>query len=329
MAIERKRITVLYVEDDKATFNIVKDLLSMSKKINVTLLWAETPELAMKTMFGGVVIDVCFFDYYLKGKGDMKTGVDLAKVARKEGFKKPIIMLTGEENHGTDIKSLKAGATDYLCKGTVFFDAEAGIAMMEKALLYAIAREQLERSKRQTLELKKMIFNLTNSGIIVVDEDTGIFCEFNNAFLEMFKMEEEQVKTSTFNEILKIKEYGRSIYSKDATSVIDGTCSGKSKNDQREVQVESATGVVLDCLMQCDKMDIGRGKSRNLRVTTFVDVTKQKMIQKKILQTQKEMSSMLRKYGLDENRPEVLMELVDVELSKFETDEEMATWKHS
>jgi hypothetical protein len=150
--------------------------------------------------------------------------------------------------------------------------------------------------------------------------------DYNKKFLDMFELQKDLIEVATFYDLLKIKFYNTSIYKNDLSdkNFCDDTEFCTCINKSREVRIKSMTGAELDCLMECQKSAVYDDDEKIVRVITFTDMTNQKKVQNRLIETQEKYESLLRKYALENRKPDVLMDLVNVEMDKFQAVEEIA-----
>src|SRR5438128_2356347 len=106
--MQDKMIKVLLVDDDEDDYILTRDLLSEIKGANYILDWADSFNNAIQ-LIPQNLHDVYLIDYRL---GEF-SGIDLIQKVSDKGFRKPIIVLTGQQDGGIDLLALKAGASDY------------------------------------------------------------------------------------------------------------------------------------------------------------------------------------------------------------------------
>jgi len=131
LLIEGQQIRVLLIDDEESDYAMLKDLLSSVRGPQFTLEWASSYDAGKALMFDKSH-DVCFLDYQLGGG----TGLGLLKEAITEGYKTPIIFLTGYGEHEVDLEAMKVGAADYLIKDQV------SPFLLERSIRYSIFRAQ-------------------------------------------------------------------------------------------------------------------------------------------------------------------------------------------
>jgi diguanylate cyclase (GGDEF)-like protein len=126
-------IKILLIDDDEDDYVVTRDLLAEARGLKHTLHWIPSYEEAIGQLCENKH-DIYLVDYRL---GE-HTGLDLLFKASCQGCRAPIILLTGEGNHETDLKAMKAGAADYLVKG------EISAPLLERSIRYAIERKRTE-----------------------------------------------------------------------------------------------------------------------------------------------------------------------------------------
>lgn len=152
-------VRLLLIEDDEDDYVITRDLLSEITGSRFELEWISTYQEAWDAILQRSH-DVYLVDYRLGGQN----GLDLLRGAIARGCQAPMILLTGHSDRDVDIAAMKAGAADYLVKGT--FDA----LMLERVIRYNLERsrtmERLQQALREKSQLTSAIDNLTTSVVI-------------------------------------------------------------------------------------------------------------------------------------------------------------------
>ena len=106
MANARK---ILVVDDDAELRNTLVEQLALQEEFETDT--ADTAQAALQHAKGGH-IDLVLMDV---GLPDMD-GREAVRVLRKNGFKAPVIMLTGHDTDSDTVLGLEAGANDYVVK---------------------------------------------------------------------------------------------------------------------------------------------------------------------------------------------------------------------
>lgn len=112
---------------------ILSDLFSEIEGAQYDIGWVMRYEEALEGALNGRY-DICLFDYRLGGY----TGLELLQEAIKRGCETPIILMTGQGDKEIDMEAMRAGAYDYLVKGS--FDGD----QLERMTRYAIERKRSE-----------------------------------------------------------------------------------------------------------------------------------------------------------------------------------------
>ncbi|MDX5421564.1 MAG: response regulator [Hymenobacteraceae bacterium] len=107
------KIRVLLIDDDEDDFIITRDIMDDIPGRNYSLEWASSFNQALE-IINERRHDVYLVDFRL-GAHD---GLELITRSVNEGVTAPFILLTGQSDRETDEKAMRAGAQDYLVKGT-------------------------------------------------------------------------------------------------------------------------------------------------------------------------------------------------------------------
>ena len=99
---------LLLVEDDEDDYILTCDYLDQLGSHTFDVEWLSCPEEAISELSENKH-DICLLDYRL-GASD---GLEVLKRAVANGFRGPIIMLTGQSDEALDSAALDAGAVDY------------------------------------------------------------------------------------------------------------------------------------------------------------------------------------------------------------------------
>jgi len=127
-------IKILLIDDDEDDYVVTRDLLSESRNLKHELHWIPTYDEAVTAICQNTY-DIYLVDYRL---GE-HTGLDLLQKASCQGCRSPFILLTGEGDHETDLRAMKAGAADYLVKG------EISPPLLERSIRYALEQKRSEQ----------------------------------------------------------------------------------------------------------------------------------------------------------------------------------------
>ena len=132
LATPAATLRVLLVEDDEDDYVLARDLLEHTGRTGVSLCWESSYEGGREALLAGTH-DVALVDFRLGAT----TGLELLRDTAAEGCRTPVILLTGQGDHETDVAAMQSGAADYLVKG------ETTPPMLERAIRYALERRRL------------------------------------------------------------------------------------------------------------------------------------------------------------------------------------------
>jgi signal transduction histidine kinase len=170
------RIRVLLVDDDEDDFIITRDIMDDIPGRNYVLEWAPSFSKAID-----IIREQRHNVYLVDFRLGAHDGLELITQAVNEGITAPFILLTGQSDRETDEKAMRAGAQDYLVKGTFNpYDLERSIRYsIEHAKSLAEIQKlntQLEqRVEERTQELAMAIANLEKANRTLKKAQTEIY----------------------------------------------------------------------------------------------------------------------------------------------------------
>lgn len=151
---------LLLVDDDEDDYIILKNMFQDIERINCQVAWTADPKQGLALLHSRKW-DAVLVDYDL----GLTNGLDFIREAIQEGFKEPLIIVTGRGSYELDLEATGAGATDYISK-----------YVLNPILLERVVRHAIERHDTEA-RLQAM-----------VDERTE---ELQNAMEELHVMNEE------------------------------------------------------------------------------------------------------------------------------------------
>jgi signal transduction histidine kinase len=131
--METPQTTVLLIEDDEEDFILLEKMLGKVPNMRYRVLWEQRFEDGLAHL-QQADHDICLLDYRL----GLLSGIDLVQEARRQGYTRPMIVLTGVGTGDIDIQALQAGADDYITKD-----------LLQGELLYRLIRYAIERRKSE------------------------------------------------------------------------------------------------------------------------------------------------------------------------------------
>jgi PAS domain S-box-containing protein len=154
---DRPTLRVLLVEDDEADHILTRECLREVTTTRMQLVWASTGARGLAEMTSGQH-DVCLLDHRL---GPV-TGVELLQRARREGWRGPTILLTGQEDDSIDHLAQQAGAADFLQK------SQLTPTLLERTIRYALQHSRtLEALRRSQASFRELIEHLPEAVCVV------------------------------------------------------------------------------------------------------------------------------------------------------------------
>lgn len=135
---------ILLIEDDEEDYILLQKVLAKIPDGHYELLWEYSYASGLARMLEGQH-DLCMLDYWLGAWN----GIDLIRDARRQGYRLPIVLLTGASEGQIDIQALQAGADDYIAK------EELQGALLRRVIRYAIERNKVEY-EREILRSEQM-----------------------------------------------------------------------------------------------------------------------------------------------------------------------------
>ncbi|HVB23318.1 MAG TPA: ATP-binding protein [Ktedonobacteraceae bacterium] len=140
MPIETQQTVVLLIEDDEEDYILLKKVLSKVSHARYVVKWEQHFAQGLLHM-QEQDHDICLVDYRLGAD----SGIDLLRAARRQGYNRPIIVLTGSSGGDIDIQALQAGADDYITKELLQGD------LLHRLIRYAIERRKAEQERERLL----------------------------------------------------------------------------------------------------------------------------------------------------------------------------------
>ena len=184
-----QHLTVLLIDDDEDDFIIIRDYFAEISHIEYELTWIDNYTDGLQQALSDNY-DIVLVDYRL---GEY-TGLDLLETAMKNQCTTPIIMLTGKGDKEVDLKSMKAGAYDFLVK------SELNADNLERSIRYAT-----DRAKNRDIIIEQQnryrdIFQQSYDAIFIVDT-AGNFTGANNSMLKLINADQQQLMAMKFSDL--------------------------------------------------------------------------------------------------------------------------------
>jgi PAS domain S-box-containing protein len=180
-----RSLNILLVDDDADDYLLTKELLHEIEGLRFTLEWQSSYATALNSL-ETKAFDLHLFDYHI----GPKSGYDLLLAAKAVGTKTPIIMLTGNGDFEADRKAIKAGAADYLVKGSIT------PMLLEKSIRHALERnEMMLELEKKTAEAEKLalVASRTENSVVITDAQ-GLIEWVNDSFTTLTGYTFEEAK---------------------------------------------------------------------------------------------------------------------------------------
>jgi signal transduction histidine kinase len=132
--------TILLIDDDDEDRLLLQKLLARVAGAHYQLIYESSYDAGLRHALEGGH-DICLLDYRL----GTHNGIELLKEARRQGYMRPIVLLTGAEESEIDIQALQAGADDYISKNHLQGE------LLHRIIRYAIERKKAEQERERLL----------------------------------------------------------------------------------------------------------------------------------------------------------------------------------
>lgn len=193
-------LNILVVEDSILNFTVFKLLLNTSQ-LNITSI-TNTVTLSETIAFLTVnTPDIIFLDLNLPDC----SGLESFKPLKAFTSQIATVVLTAHNDIDTSVKALRFGAQDYLVKDN--FD----INVLDKTILFSIARKKAEIEALATEERYRQIFYQNSMPMFIVDSNTFQFLECNDAAIIEYGYLRDEFLKLNIKDIWPTKHIAKSI----------------------------------------------------------------------------------------------------------------------
>lgn len=195
-----KPLNILLIEDDKADASVFRRALKRTH-LDFNIEVCNEGESVIPTLKSNN-FDFIFLDYQLPGAD----GLSILQRIKLEFMNTPVVVITSQGDEKIAVDMMKNGAFDYFPKSYV--TSERLIQVLHTGLkLKSIEEEknQATLSLKENERLLELVYNSTNVGMSLIDED-GIILRVNNAFCHLFHHKKDDVIGRSFIENLSAEK---------------------------------------------------------------------------------------------------------------------------
>lgn len=183
---EKRIVQTLIIEDDPFSVAVITHFGEKMKDIRLCVHHVVSLEESLNFLDKHSEIEVIILDYRVHSK---ITGLEILQHIRAKGINVPVIIITGSGDEEVAVLMMKAGASDYLVKGTIYPD------LLERSVKDAL--EHYERfgsvfalNKEREFVLKDMAIKRSLNGVCVMDSD-GFIDYVNPSFVMIWGYDNE------------------------------------------------------------------------------------------------------------------------------------------
>ncbi len=182
-----EEIHVLLVEDAPNDANLVQDVLRNSPEISLDVVGrlSDAVNCLLSKPVDTVLTDLGLPD---------SQGLDTLRTLIKANPQKPVVVLTGNEDHALGRKAIKLGAQDFLLKPVMKGSSLARI------LHYAVERKRADQLLRISETRYQRLHESLMDGFVLVDME-GHIVDSNSTFQKMLGYSEEELHSLTYMQL--------------------------------------------------------------------------------------------------------------------------------
>jgi len=163
---------ILVIDDEAPVLKVISMLLrAEGHNVSTAESLADALALLKERTFDLVFADIMLGEH---------TGLEFLRIAREQGFRSPVIMITGVPQLATAAEALKLGAFDYIAKPITR-------EVLLHACLMGLRHRQLEDQLDRTRRNLETLFRSVGDGVVMVDSRLQVM-EFNEAAGRLFAL---------------------------------------------------------------------------------------------------------------------------------------------
>lgn len=181
---EKRVIKTLIIEDDPFSVAVLKHLGEEMEHIKLDVHHTVTLEESLYLLSQNQSIELIILDYRMHSK---ITGLEVLQHIRAKGINVPVIIVTGSGNEDVAVAMMKAGASDYLVKGSM--STEILEKSIKEALEYYEKMGKALPTEKESILRNMAIKNALNG--VCIAELNGSISYVNAACLTMLGYDNE------------------------------------------------------------------------------------------------------------------------------------------
>lgn len=185
------KVDLLIVDDNPADFFLIKDLLDDLDTLEFTILEASSVGETLSILKNNS-IDIVLLDMFLPDS----SGIDTFYSVHNEFPNAIIIVLSGLSDKKVALKTVQAGAQDFLLKG------DFNERLLEKTITYSIERKKNLKLLEDSEKKYKALFEVTPHPLFIICINTMQFINANNEALTFFGYSEKEFQLMDLNQLL-------------------------------------------------------------------------------------------------------------------------------
>ncbi len=146
--MEKRKLTILVIDDSPADVEIVRRLLEQIDSWEIHFLAFHDGQKGRAEAVKGKA-DLILLDYTLGSE----TGLEVLHAIQEDGCFLPVIMLTGHGSEEIAVEAMKAGVSDYLVKGRI--TSESLRLVISNALQKFKMQQEIEEQRKALLDAER------------------------------------------------------------------------------------------------------------------------------------------------------------------------------
>ena len=183
-------LKILLVDDDEDDYILTRDLLFEVENKKYDIEWVDNYDAALKVIDRDAH-DVYLFDFRLGSH----SGMELLQYAVEHKRTAPVILLTGQGDHETDVAAMKAGASDFLMKGHI------SAQLLERSIRYAVNNKKTEKALKDS-EVKYRSLAQSAIDAIISTDSMGRIVFWNDAASTIFGYDADEIMGKSISRLI-------------------------------------------------------------------------------------------------------------------------------